>query len=276
MSAPLSGGCHARRAGRPVPGPLAAAQPHRKTPDLGDCGRVRPATLSTEHPMSIRTLRLAAVACAVIGTAGCFGGGALRQVNDELAHTDIDLPPGALEEHGIGFLTPSAATTREADKQALALAFAETLKRKRPDIRIVPMPAMLSAVNAADLDQAYKRIYRDYLQTGILDGNVLEKVGDAGGVRYLAQLNLANFEQTSRSRFSLLGLRFVETKLANMRVFLQVWDSQTGKIVWEGGGELNYTFETVVERPVYFLQVAQKAAERLYDYLPPPPAAPQP
>jgi hypothetical protein len=235
--------------------------------------------LSTERPMHANApwIRLAALAWAMTFIAGCFGGGTLRQVNDELAHTDIDLPPGALEEYGVGFLTPSAATTREADKQALALAFAEILKRDRPAVRVIPMPAMLSAVNAADLDQAYKRMYRDYLQTGILAGDVLAKVGEAGGVRYLMQLNLANFEQLSRGRLSLLGLRFVETKLANLRVFLQVWDSQTGKIVWEGGGELNYTFETVVERPVYFLQVAQKAAERLYAYLPPArPPAPAP
>jgi hypothetical protein len=220
-------------------------------------------------------LPLAMVAMAVpVLTAGCIGGGTMRQINDQLAHTDIDLPPGALEEYGVGFLTPSAATTREADKQALALAFATILERDRPGIRVVSMPALLSAVNTADLDQEYKRMYRDYLQTGILDGNVLRPVGEAGDVRYLIQLNLANFEQVSRGRLSLLGLRFIETKIANMRVFLQVWDSQTGKVIWEGGGELNYTFETVVEQPVFFLQVAQKAAERLYEDLPPAPAVP--
>jgi hypothetical protein len=63
-------------------------------------------------------------------------------------------------------------------------------------------------------------------------------------------------------------LRLLETKVANLRVFLQIWDSTTGQVVWEGGGELNYTFETVVERPVYFLQVAQEAAERLFADLP--------
>jgi hypothetical protein len=192
----------------------------------------------------------------------------LPQINENLVHTAIDLPAGALEQYGVGFLTPSASTMREADKQALALAFAEVLKRDRPEIRVVPMPALLSAINAADLDQPYRRMYRDYLQTGILDGSVLARVGDVGGVRYLIQLNLANFEQVGRGRFSFLGLRLLETKVANLRVFLQIWDSTTGQVVWEGGGELNYTFETVVERPVYFLQVAQEAAERLFADLP--------
>jgi hypothetical protein len=200
--------------------------------------------------------------------AGCFGSGALRQVNDQLVHTDINLPPGDLELHGVGFLTPAASLTREADKQALALAFSNELTGQRPGIRVVPMPAILSAVNAADLDQDYKRMYRDYLQTGILDGGVLKRVGEAGEVRYLVQLNLANFEQVSRGRLSILGLRFLETKIANMRLFMQIWDSETGRVAWEGGGELNYTFETFVERPVYFLQVATEAARRLYRELP--------
>jgi hypothetical protein len=118
-------------------------------------------------------------------------------------------------------------------------------------------------------------MYRDYLQTGILDGGVLKSIGAAGGARYLVQLNLADFQSQSRGRFSILGLRFLETKIANLRVFMQIWDSETGRIVWEGGGELNYTYETVAERPVYFLQVAREAAGRLYADLPESPKAPR-
>lgn len=226
--------------------------------------------MDTRTHTDTRTLaRLAALlVVAPLALAGCFGGGALRQINEQLAHTDIALPPGDLERYGVGFLTPSASLTREADKQALALAFAEELGKRRPGIRIVPTPGILSAINAADLDQDYKRMYRDYLQTGILDGGVLKSIGAAGGVRYLVQLNLADFQSQSRGRFSILGLRFLETKIANLRVFMQIWDSETGRIVWEGGGELNYTYETVAERPVYFLQVAREAAERLYADLP--------
>jgi hypothetical protein len=202
-----------------------------------------------------------------LALAGC--GGVLRQVQDRMAYTDISMGDDDLERYGVGFLTPAAATTREADKQALALAFAKKLEEMRPGTRVVPMPAILSAVNAADLDQEYKQMYRDYLETGILDGAVLNRIGLAGGVRYLVQLNLAAFDQQTRSRFSLFGLRLVETKQANMRVFVQIWDSHTGAVAWEGGGELNYAYETTRERPVTFQTVAESAAQTLFRTLPP-------
>ena len=198
--------------------------------------------------------------------AGC--GSMLPQIDAKITHKEIALDAADLVAGGIGFLTPSAATGREADKQALALSFATRLEKDRTDLRVIPLPAILSAVNAAELDQEYKQMFRDYLETGILDGALLKRIGEIGQVRYLAQLNLASFEQLSRSRFSLIGLRFVDTKQANIRVFLQVWDSQTGSVAWEGGGEVNYAFESVTERPVTFQQVAATAADRIYAGLP--------
>jgi hypothetical protein len=204
--------------------------------------------------------------------AGC--GSMLPQVDAKITHKEIALGAGDLVAGGLGFLTPSAATGREADKQALALSFATRLEADRTDIRVVPLPAILSAVNAAELDQDYKQMFRDYLETGILDGALLKRIGEIGQVRYLAQLNLASFEQVSRGRFSLVGLRFVDTKQANIRVFLQIWDSQTGSVAWEGGGEVNYAYESFSERPVSFQQVSATAADRIYEGLPRSEAAP--
>lgn len=190
-----------------------------------------------------------------------------EQVRYEMDHSNLTLGPHDLEEHGIGFLTPAAATGREADKQALAHAFARQLQLLRPKVKVVPLPAILSAVNAADLDQQYKRMYRDYLETGILEGSVLKRVGEVGGVRYLAQMSLAEFQQQSRSRFSLLGLRMLDTKQANLRVFIQVWDSETGGVAWEGSGELNYAYDSAAENPAPFVQAATLAARRMYEEL---------
>ncbi len=217
--------------------------------------------------LAVRGMRLgrAALVCGALGAGGCV---MTTQVDDRLDHVDISLAPGDLEREGIGFLTPAAATGREADKQALALVFSQTLGEVRADVRVVPMPAILSAVNAADMDQEYKQMYRDYLETGILDGALLNRIGVVGGVRYLAQLSLAGFDQQTRGRFSFLGLRFFDTKQANFRFFMQIWDSETGAVAWEGGGELNYAYDTAAEKPVTFQLVASEAAKRLFRELP--------
>lgn len=202
---------------------------------------------------------------ALFMTGGCSIG---TQVQFESERTPINLARGDLEQYGIGFLTPSAATGREADKQALALSFATQLQEMQPDIRVVTLPNVLSAVNAADLDLQYREMYRDYLQTGILEGSTLRKISEEVGVRYFVQLSLASFNQSNSKRFGFFGLRLTQTQIATLRVFAQIWDSQEAAIVWEGFTELSYAYDTGAERPVNFAVIAEVAAEELFTGLP--------
>lgn len=224
-------------------------------------------------PMAVarsRRWRAPAFWCAaVIATITLSACGSTEQIRFEMDHSNLTLTPEDLERDGVGFLTPAAATGQEADKQALALAFAKELQSQRPEVKVVTLPEILSAVNASDLDQAYKRMYRDYRETGILDGAVLREVGEAGSVRFLAQMNLAGFQQGSRGRFSFLGLRLFDTKIASLRVFIQIWDSSTGAVAWECSGELNYAYESLAEDPAPFVTAATLAADRMFKELAP-------
>ena len=60
----------------------------------------------------------------------------------------------------------------------------------------------------------------------------------------------------------------IQTKEANIRLFLQIWDSENGAIVWEGTEELNYSRDTSSERPVTFQLVVEEVARNLVGKLP--------
>lgn len=87
-------------------------------------------------------------------------------------------------------------------------------------------------------------------------------------MRYLAQLSLAEFKQMSRGRLSFLGLRLVDTKQVVLRIFLQIWDSDTGGVAREGSSELSYAYDSAKENPAPFMKTATLAASRLYEELP--------
>ena len=142
-----------------------------------------------------------------------------------------------------------------------------------PAVKVRGLAEVLNGVNAANLDQEYKAMYRDYLQTGILDADVLADVGETSRVRYLAQLSLAGFSQGNRGRFSFFGLRMLDTKQGNLRIFLQIWDAESGTVVWEGSGELNFAYDTGRENPVTFAELCRLTAERLFAELPGTPPA---
>ncbi len=191
-----------------------------------------------------------------------------NQVHSSELNNSISLNAGDIRRGGIAFITPSTATGHEQDKQALALAFGDVLIRERPQYRVVSLALTLSDINRAGLANEYKHMYRDYQDTGIFDRHTLRKIGQVVGARYLAQLKLAGFSQGSNERFGALGLRLLQTLHANIRLFLQIWDSKDGTIAWEGADELNYAYDTDKEKPVTFRTVVQDAARRLIAKLP--------
>ena len=205
---------------------------------------------------------LAAVLCLAL--AGC----STTQIYPTLQEQRISLSPGDLEAAGLAFITPSTVTGQEQEKQAVALAFADTLKRERPRTRVVTLAETLGAVNKAGLADAYKKMYDDYRDTGLFSGDVLKGVGAATGVRYIAQLKLQRFEQGAKERFGLFGIRIVETKYAHIRLFLQVWDSQSGSIAWEGVQEMRQSHDTTSEEPVMQSTVLERTARDLIARLP--------
>jgi hypothetical protein len=206
----------------------------------------------------------AALAVLGLALAGCYG----TQIYPTLQEQRISLARGDLEAGGVAFITPSTVTGQEQETQAVALVFADVLKRERPGLRVVTLAETLGAVNRAGLADAYKHMYNDYRDTGLFSGKVLRKVGGATGARYMAQLKLQGFEQGSRDRFGILGIRIVETKYAHIRLFLQVWDSRESTVAWEGMQEMRQSSDTLTEEPVMLHTVLERTARDLIARLP--------
>ena len=197
-----------------------------------------------------------------------LSGCASDQVHSTAHHSAMSTNNVDLVTHGLAFITPSTVTGQEEDKQTLAFIFAEIMNEERPDIKVVTLPQTLSAINKAGLADKYIAMYADYGDTGIFRKDMLEEVGKATGVRYLAQLKLSNFGQQSRGRFSALGIRMVQTKEASIRMFFQIWDSVDGSIVWEGTEEVTYAWESGSAEPVTFRVIVEETAQNLISLLP--------
>jgi hypothetical protein len=199
---------------------------------------------------------------AAVALSGCA---VTSQLHSELNYDSASEAALALADAGIGVLTPAAPTGQESDKQALGDSLSAALQHSLGTTKVLGLPEMLSAINRAGLAASYAKILVDYENTGILDRDTLRAIGDSSGVRYLAKLNLGNFNQSSDKRLAIAGIRMFDTWRATIRVHLEVWDSHTGEIAWQGNDELVYAREGVKERPVTFRQVADVAARDLVD-----------
>jgi len=192
----------------------------------------------------------------------------IPQVYDTAQNRAISLKAEDLPKHGVAFITPSTVTGQEEEKQEVALTFAEVLKKELPAIRCLSLPETLTAINQAGLSEDYKRMYVDYRDTGIFNRDILRKVGEATKTRYVAQLKLMAFTQGSDNRLGVLGLRMIDTKFADLRLFFQIWNTQDGSIAWEGVQEIHYAIDRVTEKPVTQKTIIEKAAHAIVSKLP--------
>ena len=180
----------------------------------------------------------------------------------------ISLRPGDLESAGIAFITPSTVTGQEQEKEAVALTFTDVLKSERPALKVSTLAQTLGAVNRSGIAESYKRMYEEYRDTGLFSADALRRVGAATGSRYVAQLKLQSFNQSSKNRLGIFGLRLVDTQYADVRLFLQIWDSRDGSIAWEAMQELRIARESTTEEPVMLRAIVERSARELISKLP--------
>jgi hypothetical protein len=228
---------------------------------------------SKHAPLQVRHVFAWTVAAIVmLLSSGCANNirSNTEQRNSTTQVQTISLTAKDLQAAGIAFITPSSITGQEEDRQALALAFTEEMRTSRPDLRCVTLSETLSAINRAGLTAEYRRMYEDSRLTGIFDRETLQKVSRLTGTRYLAQLKLGGFHQESKGRWGMLGIRMLETKSTAIRLFLQIWDSQDGAVVWEGSQELTIAHESLAEDPVSLQKAVEASAREVLARLPAP------
>lgn len=211
----------------------------------------------------MRVNRITITIAGAMTTLALTGCGVTSQLHSDLSYGTATNELLVIDGAGIGVLTPAAPTGQESDKQALGDALSNALRSDPATVRVLGLPEMLSAINRAGLAPSYAHALADYETTGILDRDTLKAIGEASGVRYLAKLNLGNFSQSSDKRLAIAGIRMFDTWRATIRVHLEIWDSATGEVAWQGNDELVYAREGIKERPVTFRQVADYAAQNL-------------
>lgn len=200
-----------------------------------------------------------------LGLAACAG--PLSQFNFSAA--ELQRTPGFthqnLEDYKVGILS---AIGGDGHRPVLGDSFSKALRQIHPEIPQVPTQEALSIINRADLAEEYARMLKDYEESGILRKATLSKIGKALGVRYVIQLSLLQYTQDTSTRFSILGIRFLQTRSSTLRVFAQIWDTSTGGIVWEGSSFVTLAGEDVREKPIAFEEVATRAWSELIKQLP--------
>jgi hypothetical protein len=146
----------------------------------------------------------------------------------------------------------------------VSYALTTALSQASPPIRAVAMSEALNRVTDQGLAGEYAELLVSYSRSGIPDRERLKRIGAALGSRYVLQPGLAEFSQALVDKFEFSGLKIVRTRIATLRLWLQLWDTQTGHILSESTGEVTVAAPVLAaESTVSLDDIAQKLWSRM-------------
>ena len=159
-------------------------------------------------------------------------------------------PPLGLAELGqesvatLGVVAPAGLQGAALSvSQGLVTAFREAA----PSVRVVPNLETVSVLNEHGLAPEYGDLISGFARSGILERDRLHRIGSALGCRYVLLPGLGALDQAMIDRFDFSGLKVVQRRITTLRLWLQLWDSHTGRMLWESSGEA--TVATELLRP---------------------------
>ena len=120
---------------------------------------------------------------------------------------------------------------------ALSHALNTALTEVTPPIRGIPPEEILNLLTDHGLATEYADLRADFARSGMLDRQRLRRIGTGLGSRYVLLPGLAQFDETIIDKFEAAGIKLLRNRVTTLRLWLQLWDSQTGHMVWESSGE---------------------------------------
>jgi hypothetical protein len=166
----------------------------------------------------------------------------------------------SMEADGVTSLAARVSFGRETFGQALGQGLVETLEAQL-DAGVVHPNLASSQINEAGLAESYAEMLENYDKTNILDRDGLLEISEVVKVRYVAVPILVNF-------ISVFGFRLGKTRSTSARFQLQIWNGQSGRIVWEGISDLTLAQETFREGPIRFNQIVNATWVSLIEQIP--------
>ena len=160
-----------------------------------------------------------------------------------------------------GLVAPAAL---QGLSTALSHALVAALAGASPPVRAIPAREIANALNDQGLATVYGELLEGFTRTGIMDRDRLQRIGSALGFRYLLLPGLAQLDHVILDRFEIAGVKVIRTRVTVLRVWLQLWDTRTGHILWESAGEVATASEVVRhDRVVPIDETAEKVWQRM-------------
>jgi hypothetical protein len=172
---------------------------------------------------------------------------------------------GALGGEPVATLGPVGPPNLQGFSPILSLALATALAEVTPPIRGISTFETVNRLTDQGLAAEYADLLSGFVRNGILDRHRLRRIGSGLGARYVMLPGLAQLDETLIDKFEAGGLKLLRNRVTTLRLWLQLWDVQSGHIVWESAGEV--TVSTVLLSPKQAVPLEETVQKLLFNMI---------
>jgi hypothetical protein len=176
----------------------------------------------------------------------------------------IPFDRAALAREPVATFGPAAPAGLQGLGPVVGHGLAEALAQASPSIQAIPAYEVMGRLNEQGLAVEYGELVAGFARGGILERQHLQRIGAALGAPYVLQPGLAEYSQVLADKFEVLGLKLLKTRLTTLRLWLQLWDTRTGQLLWEASGEVTVAAQLLTQESVVSLEdIAQSLWSRI-------------
>lgn len=200
-----------------------------------------------------------ALSMIVVLTAGCSSTIYGWHVRTNSSPPSPAFNRAVLSHEPVAIFGPLAPPSLLGSETGLDSILAQVLKTVAPSFKVITPQETASLINKNDLAAEYARMRGEALQSHVLDRGLLKKLGTAISARYVFQPKLTAFMQITKDRWEVppIALKVSRIRSSIMRLSLQLWDMQTGELLWTSLAEASLESEAVGQDPIYFEDTAR-------------------
>jgi hypothetical protein len=196
-------------------------------------------------PTRSMVVRAGLAIVALLVLAACGSPLYTRHIHTSSTPRPPAFDPGLLAREPVAILGVVAPGALQGLSPTLSHALARALGEVSPTINAIPTPDVLTALNYRGLAGEYGDLLAGFARSGILERDGLRRVGVALGARHVLLPGIAALDQTLFDKFELGGIKLVRSRVIVLRVWLALWDTDSGRLVWESSGEGTFASQIV-------------------------------
>lgn len=201
----------------------------------------------------MRVLSYLNVILVLVLMTGCSSSIYGWQVRTMTTPVSTAFDPVVFHRQPVAILGALAPPGLRGNEVGIDYLLGQIMRKVAPQIELVTPLETITRINEQRLAAEYVKMRADAEQSNVLDRDSLRKLASAIGAHYVFQPRLAAFSQTMTDRWKIpaFDVRVSQTRSSNLRLSLQLWNAQTGELVWYSVAEETMQSEAFAQDPVY-------------------------